>query len=146
MHFSYDDIIAFLDSIKHLCKQDVAVHQNEIYHKVLDLQIESRLTQSHVHKLELQIEAMHHTHRTLQMETDKISKLLQDSKHQEHSIRKRFQILEHEFVEAQQVSFTKIQMIHNESKKSLSIMKQDNANVRERLYNLLENYNTDRNI
>ena len=127
MHSSYDDIMAFLDSIKHMCKEDVVINQNEIYNKILYLQLESFVTQSHVQKLELQIEAMYDTHRTMQIETDKISKLLQDSKHQEHSMQKRFQTLEKEFVQAQEVVCKNIQMIHTESKKNLSIMKHDNS-------------------
>jgi len=143
MHTSHDDIMAFLDSIKHMCKEDVAEYQNEIYQKVLYLQLESFLTQSREQKLELQIEAMYNTNRTLQIENDKISKLLQDSKHHEQIIQKRFQNLENEFVQAQEVACKNIQMIHTQSKKSLSLMKQDNANVRDRYYNLLEKYNTE---
>ena len=141
MYSSYNHIMAFLDSIEPMCREDVAVHQKEIYSKVLYLQLETFLTQSHVEELELQIEAMHNTHKTLQIENDKIAKLLQDSKYQEHTIKKRFQTLETDFVQAQEIACKKIQMIQTESKKSLLVMKQDNANVRERYYNLLENYN-----
>jgi len=141
MNSSCDDIMAFLESIKPMCTGDVAEHQREISSKALYLKLGVYVTESRIQELELEIEAMHNTHKALQIENDKISKLLQDSKHQERIINKRFQTLETEFVQAQEIACRKIQMIQNESKKSLSMMKQDNANVRERHYNLLENYN-----
>jgi len=145
MNSSCDDITVFLALIKPMCTGDVAEHHHEISSKVVYLQLGVYLTESRIQELELEIQAMHNNHKALQIENDKISKLLQDSKHQERIINKRFQTLETEFVQAQETACRKIQMIQTESKKSLSMMKQDNANVRERYYNLLENYN-DRSV
>jgi len=131
----------FLTSIKPMCTEDVELQRDKMYSKVLYLQLEVYLTENRVQELESQIAEMYKTHKSLQIENDNISKLLQDSKHQERIINKRFQNLETELVQVQETACIKIQMIQTESKKSLSRMKQDNANVRERLYILTENYN-----
>ena len=136
-----DDIIAFLESIKPTCTGDLELHRKEISSKMLFLQLGVYVTENRVEELQHEIEAMHNTHKALQIENDKISKLLQDSKHQERIMNKRFQNLETEFVQAKETASIKIQMIQTESKKSLSRMKEDNAKVRERLYVLTENYN-----
>jgi len=124
-----------------MCTEDVELQRDKMYSKVLYLQLEVYLTENRVQELESQIAEMYKTHKSLQIENDNISKLLQDSKHQERIINKRFQNLETELVQVQETACIKIQMIQTESKKSLSRMKEDNANVRERLYALTENYN-----
>jgi len=141
MFSSFNDIMEFLTSIKPMCTEDVELQRDKMYSKVLYLQLEVYLTENRVQELESQIAEMYKTHKSLQIENDNISKLLQDSKHQERIINKRFQNLETELVQVQETACIKIQMIQTESKKSLSRMKQDNANVRERLYILTENYN-----
>ena len=141
MFSSFNDIMEFLTSIKPMCTEDVELQRDKMYSKVLFLQLEVYLTETRVQELESQIAEMYKTHKSLQIENDNISKLLQDSKHQERIINKRFQNLETELVQVQETACIKIQMIQTESKKSLSRMKQDNANVRERLYILTENYN-----
>ena len=131
----------FLTSIKPMCTEDVELQRDKMYSKVLYLQLEVYLTENRVQELESQIAEMYKTHKSLQIENDNISKLLQDSKHQERIINKRLQNLETELVQVQENACKKIQMIQTQSKKSLSRMKEDNAKVRERLYVLTENYN-----